>query len=52
MPLVGSGSTSGNEQILMPQILDGLKKNEFVFFLQPRYELNTRKVIGAEALIR
>ena len=26
MPLVGSGSTSGNEQILMPQILDGLKK--------------------------
>ena len=32
MPLVGSGSTSGNEQILMPQILDGLKKNEFVFF--------------------
>jgi len=52
MPLVGSGSTSGNEQILMPQILDGLKKNEFVFFLQPRYELNTRKVIGAEALVR
>lgn len=51
MPLVG-GSTSGNEQILMPQILDGLKKNEFVFFLQPRYELNTRKVIGAEALVR
>ena len=28
------------------------KKNEFVFFLQPRYELNTRKVIGAEALVR
>ena len=52
MPLVGGGSTSGNEQILMPQILDGLKKNEFVFFLQPRYELNTRKVIGAEALVR
>ena len=49
MPLVGGGSTSGNEQILMPQILDGLKKNEFLFFLQPRYELNTRNVTGAEA---
>ena len=47
-----AGRPSGNEQILMPQILDGLKRNEFVFFLQPRYELNTRKVIGAEALVR
>ena len=34
------------------QILDGLRKNEFTFFLQPRYELNTRRVIGAEALVR
>ncbi len=47
-----AGRPSGNEQILMPQILDGLKRNEFVFFLQPRYELNNRKVIGAEALVR
>ncbi len=43
---------SGNEQILMPQILEGLKKGEFVFYLQPRYELNTRKIIGSEALVR
>lgn len=42
----------GNERILMPQILDGLKKKEFVFYLQPQYELNTRKVIGAEGLVR
>ena len=42
----------GNERVLMPQILDGLRKNEFTFFLQPRYELNTRRVIGAEALVR
>ena len=48
----GFGTAPGNEQILMPQILEGLKKDEFVFFLQPRYELNTRKVIGAEALVR
>lgn len=50
--LMGAGTAPVNEQILMPQILDGLKRNEFVFFLQPRYELNTRKVIGAEALVR
>ncbi|WP_423742189.1 EAL domain-containing protein [Faecalibacterium sp. 7] len=36
----------------MPQILDGLRKNEFTFFLQPRYDLNTRRVVGAEALVR
>ena len=55
LPKKGSaagGAAPGNEQILMPQILEGLKKEEFVFFLQPRYELNTRKVIGAEALVR
>lgn len=28
-----------NERVLMPQILDGLRKNEFTFFLQPRYDL-------------
>lgn len=43
---------TGNEQILMPQILNGLKSGEFVFYLQPRYELNSQKIIGAEALVR
>ena len=43
---------SGNEQILMPQILQGLRDGEFIFFLQPRFDLNTRKVVGAEALVR
>lgn len=42
----------GNEQILMPQIMNGLKSGEFTFYLQPRYELNSSKVIGAEALVR
>ena len=41
-----------NERVLMPQILDGLRRNEFTFFLQPRYDLNTRRVVGAEALVR
>ncbi|WP_165443987.1 EAL domain-containing protein [Lachnoclostridium sp. Marseille-P6806] len=51
----GSAATamvSHNEQILMPQILEGLKNGEFVFLLQPRYDLNTRKMVGAEALVR
>ena len=43
---------SGNEQILMPQILQGLKDGEFVFYLQPRFDLNNRKIVGAEALVR
>ena len=42
----------GNEQILMPQILQGLRDGEFVFQLQPRFELNSRTVVGAEALVR
>ena len=45
-------SGSGNEQILMPQILQGLKDGEFTFYLQPKYDLNIKKVIGAEALVR
>lgn len=44
--------SSGNEQILMPQILDGLRNGEFVFYLQTKYDLNNRKVIGGEALVR
>ena len=42
----------GNESILMPQIMNGLKNGEFTFYLQPRYDLNTQKIIGAEALVR
>lgn len=48
----GEGTSSESERVLMPQILDGLKKGEFTFALQPQYELNTRKAIGAEALVR
>ena len=43
---------NGNEQILMPQILQGLKNGEFIFYLQPRFDLNNRKMVGAEALVR
>jgi len=44
--------SNDNEQILMPQILQGLKNGEFIFYLQPRFDLNTRKIVGAEALVR
>lgn len=43
---------SNNEQILMPQILQGLKNGEFIFYLQPRFDLNNRNMVGAEALVR
>lgn len=47
-----ASGADGSERMLMPQILEGLRKNEFTFYLQPLYELNTKKMIGAEALVR
>lgn len=48
----GAPGQTANEQILMPQITEGLKKGEFTFFLQPRVDLNTRKYVAVEALVR
>lgn len=48
----GFSGDTGNESVLMPQILNGLQNHEFTFYLQPRYDLNTQKIIGAEALVR
>lgn len=45
-------NNTGSESVLMPQILAGLQNGEFLFYLQPRYELNTQRIIGAEALVR
>ena len=44
--------SGANEQVLMPQILAGMKKGEFTFYLQPRVDLHTRKIVSAEALVR
>ena len=41
-----------NEQILMPEILSGMKNDEFTFYLQPRVELQGRKIVAAEVLVR
>lgn len=40
------------EQLLMPQIISALRDGEFISLLQPRYDLNTRRLVGAEALVR
>src|SRR5699024_7916511 len=40
------------ESVLMPQILTGLQNGEFSFYLQPRFDLNTQRIVGAEALVR
>ena len=47
----GAGAQK-NAQILMPQIIEGLKKKEFIFVLQPKYNLGTGKMTSAEAYIR
>lgn len=47
-----SASQVSNEQAMMQQIIQGLKKGEFTFFLQPMLEMNGKKVVGAEALVR
>ncbi len=41
-----------SERIMMPQIMDGMEKGEFIFYLQPRYHLMNRKMTGSEALVR
>ena len=43
---------AGSESVLMPQVLSGMQNGEFTFYLQPRYDLNTHRIIGAEALVR
>ena len=51
-PSATAASGAEHEKILMPQILEGLQNGEFTFQLQPRFDINTRKVVGAEALVR
>ena len=33
-------------------LVDAIKRNWFTFFLQPKVDLNTNKVISAESLVR
>ncbi len=40
------------ESRIMPEIRAGLRKGEFIFHIQPRCDLNTRRITGGEALVR
>lgn len=47
-----SETSAQDESTLMPQILADMKTGRFTFYLQPQCDLNSRKIIGAEALVR
>lgn len=49
---VGEIGSNTSEQNLMQQIMEGLKRGEFVFYLQPRLDLNMKKWVAADALVR
>lgn len=40
------------EQFILNEMKLALKNNEFVVFYQPKYDINTEKIVGAEALVR
>lgn len=41
-----------NRNHLIQEINDGINKNEFEMFLQPRHEIQSGAMVGAEALVR
>lgn len=41
-----------NEKRMMPEIQKGLADGEFIFMIQPRYDLNTKKITGGEVMLR
>lgn len=47
-----SADSSGSEQALMQQVVQGLFNEEFTYYLQPVIELRSKKIVAAEALVR
>lgn len=41
-----------NELKLMPEVQRGIENGEFTFYLQPKCNIKTGKIVGAEALVR
>ena len=41
-----------NEQVIVNNMNGSLERGEFIVYLQPKYDLHTEKIIGAEALVR
>lgn len=37
---------------LLKEIQDGMKKDEFTFFIQPQFDINKSKIVGGESLVR
>lgn len=33
-------------------LLNSIKNNEFIIYLQPKFDTTTEKIVGAEALVR
>lgn len=52
MPSSQMNATAQDEQTLMPQIIADMKSGRFTFYLQPQCDLNSRRIVGAEALVR
>lgn len=44
--------TMVNEQVIVNNMNGSLEREEFIVYLQPKYDLNTEKILGAEALVR
>ncbi|SHK52505.1 diguanylate cyclase (GGDEF) domain-containing protein [Selenomonas ruminantium] len=44
--------TMVNEQVIVNNMNGSLEREEFIVYLQPKYDLNTEKIMGAEALVR
>lgn len=41
-----------NEQVIVNNMKSSLKNGDFIVYLQPKYELMSERVVGAEALVR
>ena len=41
-----------NEQVIVNNMHGSLKRGEFVVYFQPKYDLMSEKIVGAEALVR
>lgn len=41
-----------NEQTIQQEVKKGMMNNEFTFYLQPQYNIETDKIIACEALVR
>ena len=41
-----------NEQVIVNNMNGSLERGEFLVYLQPKYELMSEKIVGAEALVR